>query len=193
MLKCGSFVECKMVPSYREPIIPQNSFADKKTIYIFAAQNRTTNPKIETTMKNNSNNGQKVMNNTKKASRKMMQKANQKRIQAEANARRKVAKSWELVARGIKYRKAAAKESCGRLTQILEDELFDGILLNLSGRNSMKSYTCQKRILRRIVEKRQAQKAYRRIGRTESCYANYILRECTNKSMNDLQHYQRCA
>lgn len=78
-------------------------------------------------MKNNSNNGQKVMNNTKMASRKMMQKANQKRIQAEANARRKVAKSWELVARGIKYRKAAAKESCGRLTQILEGELFDGI------------------------------------------------------------------
>jgi len=144
-------------------------------------------------MKNNSNNGQTVMNNTKKASRKMMQKANQKRIQAEANARRKVAKSWELVARGVKYRKAAAKESCGRLTQIMEDELFDGILLNLSGRNSMKSYTCQKRILRRIVEKRQAQKAYRRIGRTESRYANYILRECTNKSMNDLQHYQRCA
>jgi len=144
-------------------------------------------------MKNNSNNGQTVMNNTKKASRKIMQKANQKRIQAEANARRKVAKSWELVARGVKYRKAAAKESCGRLTQIMEDELFDGILLNLSGRNSMKSYTCQKRILRRIVEKRQAQKAYRRIGRTESRYANYILRECTNKSMNDLQHYQRCA
>ena len=99
-------------------------------------------------MKNNSNNGQTVMNNTKKASRKMMQKANQKRIQAEANARRKVAKSWELVARGVKYRKAAAKESCGRLTQILEGELFDGILLNLKGRNGMKSYACQKRILR---------------------------------------------
>lgn len=144
-------------------------------------------------MKNNSNNRQTVMSNTKEASRKMMQKANQNHIHAEANARRKVAKSWALVARGVKYRKAAAKESCDHLTQILKDKLFDGILLNLSGRNSMKSYTCQKRILRRIVEKRQAQKAYRRIGRTESCYANYILRECTNKSMNDLQHYQRCA
>ena len=142
-------------------------------------------------MKNN--NEKTVMNSSKKANKKMRQKANQKRIQTEANARRKVAKSWALVAQSVKYRKAAAKESCDRLTQILEDELFDGILLNLSGRNSMKSYTCQKRILRRIVEKRQAQKAYRRIGRTESCYANYILRECTNKSMNDLQHYQRCA
>jgi hypothetical protein len=143
--------------------------------------------------KNNSNNGQTEMNNTKKANRKMMQKANQKRIQAEANARRKVAKSWALLAKGVKYRKAAAKESCDRLTLLLEEELFDGILFNLSGRNGMKSYACQKRILRRIVEKRQAQKTYRRIGRTENRYANYILRECTIKSMNDLQHYQECA
>ena len=75
-------------------------------------------------MKNNSNNEKTMKNNTMKTSRKMMQKANQKRIQAEANARRKVAKSWELVARGVKYRKAAAKESCGRLTQILEGEFF---------------------------------------------------------------------
>lgn len=193
MLKCGSFVGCKMVPSYREPIIPQNSFADKKTIYIFAAQNRTTNPKIETTMKNNSNNGQKVMNNTKKASRKMKQKANQKRIQAEANARRKVAKSWELVARGIKYRKAAAKESCGRLTQILEGELFDGILLNLKGRNGMKSYACQKRILRRIVEKRQAQSAHRRAGRSGNRFTKQLQHYCASQSLDHLKRYQLCA
>jgi hypothetical protein len=37
----------QMVPPYREPIIPKNSFAGKKTICIFAAQNRTTNPKID--------------------------------------------------------------------------------------------------------------------------------------------------
>ena len=182
-----------MVPSYREPIIPQNSFADKKTIYIFAAQNRTTNPKIETTMKNNSNNGQTVMNNTKKASRKMMQKANQKRIQAEANARRKVAKSWELVAKGFKYRKAAAKESCGRLTQILEEELFDGIILNLKGRNGMKSYACQKRILRRIVEKRQAQSAHRRAGRSGNRFTKQLQHYCASQSLDCLKRYQLCA
>ena len=136
-------------------------------------------------MKNNSNNGQTEMNNTKKA--------NQKRIQAEAKARRKVAKSWALVAQGIKYRKAAVKESCDRLTQIMEEELFDGILLNLSGRNGMKSYSCQKRILRRIVEKRQAQSAHHRVGRTGSRYTNYILRECVNKSMEDFRHYQMCG
>ena len=77
----------------------------------------------------------------------MNKKANQEQVmkskKAEANARRKVAKSWALVAQSVKYRKATVKESCNRLTQILEEELFDGILLNLSGRNGMKSYTCQ--------------------------------------------------
>ena len=144
-------------------------------------------------MKNNSNNEQTVMNNTTKASRKMMQKANQKRIQAEASARRKVAKRWELVAKGVKYRKAAAKESCGRLTQILEGELFDGILLNLKGRNGMKSYACQKRILRRIVEKRQAQSAHRRAGRSDNRFTKQLQHYCASQSLGCLQHYQLCA
>ncbi|MBP5423095.1 MAG: hypothetical protein J6Y78_11695 [Paludibacteraceae bacterium] len=151
-------------------------------MYLCSTQQQTIK---STTMKNNSNNGQTEMNNTKKA--------NKKRIQAEANARRKVAKSWALVAQGIKYRKAAVKESCDRLTQIMEEELFDGILLNLSGRNGMKSYSCQKRILRRIVEKRQAQSAHHQVGRTGSRYTNYILRECVNKSMEDFRHYQMCG
>lgn len=136
-------------------------------------------------MKNSSNSGHKEMNSPKKA--------NQKRIQAEANARRKVAKSWALVAQSVKYRKAAVKESCDRLTQILEEELFDGILLNLSGCNGMKSYSCKKRILRRIVEKRQAQSAHRRVGRTDSRYTNHIFRECVKKSLRDLRHFQMCA
>lgn len=106
------------------------------------AAKRLVVTKIETTMKNNSNNTQDVINNTKKAKRKIMQKASQKQIQSEANVRQKVAKSWALVTRSNKYRKAAVKEPCDRLTQILEEELFDGILLNLSGCNGMKSYTC---------------------------------------------------
>lgn len=136
-------------------------------------------------MKNSSNSGHKEMNSPKKA--------NQKRIQAEASARRKVAKSWALVAQSVKYRKAAVKESCDRLTQILEEELFDGILLNLSGCNGMKSYSCKKRIFRRIVEKRQAQSAHRRVGRTDSRYTNHIFRECVKKSLRDLRHFQMCA
>ena len=144
-------------------------------------------------MKNNSNNGKTVMNNTKKASRKMMQKANQKRIQAEANARRKVAKSWALLAKGVKYRKAAAKESCDRLTLLLEEELFDGMFLNLSGRNGMKSYSCQKRILRRIVEKRQAQSAHRLAGRSGNRFTKQLQHYCASQSLDCLKRYQQCA
>lgn len=144
-------------------------------------------------MKNNSNNEKTVMNSSKKANKKMRQKANQKRIQAEANARRKLAKSWALVTQSVKYRKAAVKESCDRLTQILEEELFDGILLNLSGRNGMKSYTCQKRILRRIVEKRQAQSAHRLAGRSGNMFARQLQRYCTSKSLGFLKRYQLCA
>lgn len=136
-------------------------------------------------MKKSSNSGHKKMNDT------MM--ANQKRIQAEANARRKLAKSWALLAKSVKYRKVAVKESCDRLTQILEEELFDGILLNLSGCNGLKSYSSQKRILRRIVEKRQAQSAHRRVGRTDSRYTKHIFRECAKKSLRDLRHFQMCA
>lgn len=136
-------------------------------------------------MKKSSNSVHKEMNNTKKA--------NQKRIQAEANARRQVAKSWALVAQSVRYRKAAVKESCDRLTQILEEELFDGILLNLRGCNDMKSYSCKKRILRRIVEKRQAQSAHRRVGRMDSRYTKHIFRECAKKSLRDLRHFQMCA
>lgn len=127
----------------------------------------------------------------------MNKKANQKQVmkskKAEANAQRKVAKSWELVARSGKYRKAAAKESCGRLTQIMEGELFDGILLNLKGRNGMKSYTCQKRILRRIVEKRQAQSAHRRAGRSGNRFTKQLQHYCTSQSLDCLKRYQLCA
>ena len=143
-------------------------------------------------MKNNSDNRQTVMNNTKMANR-MMKKVNQKRIQAEANARRKVAKSWAIVARCIKYRKAAVNESCGRLTQILEEELFDGIFLNLSGRNGMKSYNCQKRILRRIVEKRLAQSAHRLAGRSGNMFTRQLQRYCTSQSLESLLRCQHCS
>lgn len=132
------------------------------------------------------------MNNTKKANRKMMLKANQKCIQAEADARRKVSKSWALVAQGANYRKAAVKGSCNRLTQILE-EVFDGILLNLSGRNGIKSYTCQKRILRRIVEKLQAQSAHRLAGRSDNMFTRQLQRYCTSQSLDCLKRYKLYA
>lgn len=142
-------------------------------------------------MKNHSNNSQTVFSKASDATKSKKQMA--KRKQMEANARRKVAKSWALLAHGVKYQKAATNESCHRATQQIEEELFDGVLLSLRDKNSVKSYSEQKRILRRIVEKRQAQQTHRKVGRTESRFTNHMLRQCASKSMNELKRYQRCA
>ena len=49
----------------------------------------------------------------------------------EANARRKLAKRWDIVSNGIAYKKASVKEFSRRTTLLIEEELFDGIILDL--------------------------------------------------------------
>lgn len=149
----------------------------------------TINPKHDKTMKkrNCQIDESSTSNSCKRKNRKVTRK------QAEANARRKVAKEWAVLAHGVKYQKAATKESCKRTTLLMEEELFDGILLNLREKNSKKSYHAQKRILRRIVEKRQAQQTHRSVGRSKDCFSRHMLRHCISKSMNDLYHFQLCA
>ena len=83
----------------------------------------------------------------------MNKKANQKQVmkskKAEANARRKVNKSWEKVEHTPRYRSASAKEVCDTITKKIEIEVFDGILLNLSIKSQAKSPRVQNRILSR--------------------------------------------
>ena len=112
-------------------------------------------------MKQATNNSKDTMN--KKASQKQIMK-NKK---AEANARRKVNKSWEKVEHTPRYRSASAKYVCDTITRKIEIEVLDGILLNLSIKSQTKSPSIQNRILRRIVEKRQAQANHKKFGRTE--------------------------
>ena len=75
----------------------------------------------------------------------------------------------------------------------IEDELFDGILLSLSPRNSSKSMSVQMRVLRRIAEKRQAQAAYKYIGRSENLFTEYMTSTCAKSSMRELHRYQMCV
>ena len=120
------------------------------------------------------NNRQIEMSDRKKANRKTIQKANQKRIRTEANARRKVNKSWEKVEHTPRYCSASAKYVCDTITRKIEIEVLDGILLNLSIKSQSKSPSVQNRILRRIVEKRQAQANHKKFGRTEDLTSIYI-------------------
>ena len=104
----------------------------------------------------------------------------------EAKARRKIAKRWDKITQSVSYQKASTRECCRCETSKLKDELFDGILINLREKNSKKSYNRQKRLLRRIVEKRQAQKVHHIVGKTENRFSNYMFRRCLSKSMKQM-------
>ena len=116
-----------------------------------------------------------------------------KRQRAEASARRKVAKRWAMVGRTESYRNAAVKAVCRRTTQLLEEELYDGILLNLRCGDDRQSANVQRRLLRRIVEKRQAQAAHRLTGRSADRWATRQWQRSTSWSMAALHRHQTCA
>lgn len=119
-------------------------------------------------MKPATNNSKDTMN--KKASQKQIMK-NKK---AEANARRKTNKSWEKMEHTPRYRSASAKDVCGTITKKIEVEVLDGILLNLNIKSQAKPASVQNRILRRIVEKRQAQANHKKYGRTEDLTSVHV-------------------
>ena len=105
-------------------------------------------------MKQTPNNNKATMNNKATA------KQTKKQRKAEADAHRRTNKRWERVETSDRYRKAATEELCNVTTNKIEIEVLDGILLNLNIRSKMKPSKVQDRILRRIVEKRQAQEAW---------------------------------
>lgn len=116
-----------------------------------------------------------------------------KSTKSEAKARRKANAQWKCLTHHPKYQAAAVRDSSSRTTQLLEEELFDDFFLSLHEHNSVKSYNEQKRILRRIVEKRQAQSTRRRTNRTDDRFVSHLQRHSTSQSMSDLHRYQLCA
>ena len=126
----------------------------------------------------------------------MDKKANQKLVmknkKVEANARRKVNKSWEKVEQTSRYRSASAKEVCDTITKMIEIELLDGIQLNLSVKSQVKPTSVQNRMLRRIVEKRQAQAGHKKYGRTEDLTSIHISIAGTSRCM-EIIHKKRFA
>lgn len=116
-----------------------------------------------------------------------------KRQRAEASARRKVNKRWALVGRMESYRSAAVKAVCRRTTRLLEEELYDGILLNLRSGDERQSANVKRRLVRRIVEKRQAQAAHRLTGRSADRWAARQWQRSTSWSLAALHRHQTCA
>lgn len=105
----------------------------------------------------------------------------------ELRARRKVNERWRRIERSVQYRKAVAKDIGINTTDKIASEVLDGILLNLNGRNNDKSSSTRKRLLRRIVEKRQAQAMHRRgYGRDRKSAVAVIIN--TSKCMDRIHH-----
>ena len=127
----------------------------------------------------------------------MNKKANQKQImkckKAEANARRKVNKSWKIIEHTPRYRSASAKEVCDTITKKIEIEFLSGILLNLSIKSQAKPASVQNRILRRIVEKRQAQANHKKHGRTEDLTSVHVSITNISRSMEAIRKKRLAA
>jgi hypothetical protein len=98
-------------------------------------------------------------------------------IQKETNKR------WMFLETTHKYRRSLAKETGNKTTEALKSELLDGLFITLNGRNNSKSDKEQARLVRRIVEKRQAQAAHHKIGRTDDLYASKVSRGNACKCM----------
>lgn len=124
--------------------------------------------------------------NKKRQSHKQHQELVMRRKQAEANARREVNKRWQELENTPRYRKAAAAEACQTVTKRVEEEVLDGILLSLNEKHQVKSASVQNRMLRRIVEKRQAQASHKANGRTEDLTSKRFCMTGTSHCMESI-------
>lgn len=107
--------------------------------------------------------------------------------------RKQIADGWMHVEKGERYQRFALKESCYRITDNIKEEMMDGIFLSLNERNDSKPYSVQKRTLRRIAEKRQAQAVHHTIGHTHNSYAQHMTRTSVSKCMEAIRRRQLCA
>ena len=115
------------------------------------------------------------------------QKISEHRRVRETKARHKVNEDWQRVELTGKYRKAVARSICWSTTDKIADEVLNGIFLNLTPRNDEKSASEQKKLLRRIVEKRQAQALHANTRNSRDRKAAVAVITNTSKCMKRIQ------
>ncbi|MCM1110049.1 MAG: hypothetical protein NC336_02445 [Clostridium sp.] len=116
----------------------------------------------------------------------------EKMKEKEAKARRKVNEDWQRIEATSKYCKAANRSVGMNATVKIASEVLDVILLNLYERNCDKSPSEQKRLLRRIVEKRQAQAIHNKTRNNRDRKSAIAVITNSSKCMARL-HYLRYA
>lgn len=96
-------------------------------------------------------------------------------------------KMWKEAEQKPKYRRAVTMEAYRTTTRRIVTEVLDGIFLCLNEKNQEKSLKVQNRILRRIVEKRQAQTAYRISGNVYDIKAQRLAKRMTSECISHIR------
>ena len=107
--------------------------------------------------------------------------------------RKAMYEKWMHAEKSVRY-KAMATEAIYEFTTLkIEAEILDGIFLRLNVRNQSKSSNVQNRLLRRIVEKRQAQANHKKNGRT--CDRNSLRLSicCTSRCIKEINMKRHAA
>lgn len=95
-------------------------------------------------------------------------------------------KRWQMLEESNRYKNAVAVVKSRKATSMIKDEVLDGIFLDLNERNQDKSRSVQKRVLRRIIEKRQAQVSARVHGSHAGRYVAYQVGKSTRMCMDSI-------
>lgn len=146
-------------------------------------RNTETFPEVKMNKKNT--NGSMPMKNHKKSTK------NESRKNAKIN--RQTIERWLEMEKTGKYRRAMRRETYRTTTIRIETEVMDGVLLNLNDRNSDKPMNVQLRLLRRIVEKRQAQAYHNKNGRTNNRMTTIINISHISRNMERLKRRRQAC
>lgn len=128
--------------------------------------------------------------NTNKQDVMVAQKSSERMKKKEAKTRRKVNEDWQRLEATNKYHKAIVINTCRNTTDRIADEVLNGILLNLNDRNSKRSASEQKRLLRRIVEKRQAQAIHTKVRKNRDRRSSVAVIYNSSRCMQRLHYLQ---
>ncbi|MCM1078329.1 MAG: hypothetical protein NC344_00940 [Bacteroidales bacterium] len=123
---------------------------------------------------------------------KNMQKVVTYSRKADAKIRRNINKRWRMLEKSPRYRSAVTREVFCTTMRKIEVEVLDGIFLNLKMKSREKSPSVQDRILRRIIEKRQAQANHRKNGRSEDLTSVHVSITCTSRCMERIRMKRHC-
>ena len=128
-------------------------------------------------------------NNNKIETTNLKRKKSHTDRETEANARRKINRTWMHVEETSRYRRASSNRLYQSTTSKINDEVLDPVNLNLNLKSRVKSANAQYRLLRRIVEKRQAQANHKKNGRSEDLTSLHYTILCVSRCMVEICSY----